>query len=86
MVPLILLAIYLTIGYFVINKLDPDVEGEIKGALIFIFPFIVISHLITRLLKKLGLNHKIWVITSNIFIGSVVITLIIFHLSTVFGD
>lgn len=79
---IIIIIIYLIIGYFVIKHFSEiEANGEILGALIFLWPVLVLGKMIKSVLTKVGMYHPI---IGNIF--AILISLAIlwlFFISTI---
>ena len=66
--------LYLIIGYFVIKAIEGDINGEVFGALIVIWPLLFLGVWVKRILSHLGLYNK-WM--DRIFFLIIIILVII---------
>jgi len=81
--PVIVVIIYLIIGFFV-TKAMTNTDGEVRGALIFLWPLLLLGIWIRRVLNHFGLYSK-WI--EQVFVSIVaflVVILLFIHFSTLF--
>jgi len=82
---LIGLAIYLVLGFFIVKKTLEDVDGEILGALMFLWPALLAGKVIEKCLKRLGIYHEILKIIFTVLMSLAVLCLFAIYAKELFG-
>lgn len=78
---------YLIMGYFYVKYAMPDIDstsGEVLGALMAIWPILLLGIIVKVFLKRIGLYHPIFEKYFTIIISIIVVAIILYHYATIF--